>query len=64
MLALDRIGHVVFTVRDVEATCAWCARVLGMDVPSFAPYRRILLPYMGIGRPSPSRMLYSPMSEG
>ena len=39
---IDRIDHVVLTVRDVEATCAFYARVLGMRVVTFAGGRKAL----------------------
>ncbi len=42
MLALDRIDHVVFTVRDIEATCAWYARILGVEVVTFGDGRTAL----------------------
>jgi catechol 2,3-dioxygenase-like lactoylglutathione lyase family enzyme len=32
---IDRIDHVVMTVRDIDATCAFYARVLGMRVVTF-----------------------------
>ena len=41
-VAIDRIDHVVLTVRDVEATCAFYARVLGMRVVTFAGGRKAL----------------------
>jgi catechol 2,3-dioxygenase-like lactoylglutathione lyase family enzyme len=39
---MDRIDHLVLTVRDVEATCAFYARVLGMEPVTFAGGRRAL----------------------
>jgi len=42
VLGLNRIDHVVFTVRDVETTCAWYARVLGMEVLTFGNGRKAL----------------------
>ncbi len=39
MLAID---HVVLTVRDVEATCRYYERVLGMEVVTFGDGRRAL----------------------
>jgi catechol 2,3-dioxygenase-like lactoylglutathione lyase family enzyme len=39
---IDRIDHVVLTVGDVEATCAFYARVLGMRVVTFAGGRKAL----------------------
>lgn len=37
---IDRIDHFVLTVKDVEATCAFYARVLGMEPVTFAGGRR------------------------
>jgi len=42
VIELDRIDHVVFTVRDVEATCAWYSRVLGTNVVTFGDGRKAL----------------------
>ena len=39
---IDRIDHVVLTVRDVDATCAFYARALGMRVVTFAGDRKAL----------------------
>jgi catechol 2,3-dioxygenase-like lactoylglutathione lyase family enzyme len=39
---IDRIDHVVMTVRDIEATCAFYTRVLGMQVVTFAEGRKAL----------------------
>jgi catechol 2,3-dioxygenase-like lactoylglutathione lyase family enzyme len=39
---IDRIDHVVMTVRDLEATCAFYTRVLGMQAVTFAGGRRAL----------------------
>src|SRR5919199_2242028 len=39
---VDRIDHVVLTVRDIEATCAYYARVLGMEVVTFGNGRKAL----------------------
>ena len=41
-MEIDRIDHVVMTVRDVDATCAFYARVLGMRVVTFAGGRKAL----------------------
>lgn len=38
-MILDRIDHVVFTVRDLDATCAFYRRVLGVDVVTFGDGR-------------------------
>lgn len=42
-IAIDRLDHLVLTVRDVEATSAFYARVLGMQVRTFGPDRRTAL---------------------
>lgn len=42
MVNIDRIDHVVFTVRDIDATCAFYSRVLGMSVVTFAAGRKAL----------------------
>ena len=39
---IDRIDHVVMTVADVDATCEFYARVLGMRVVTFAGGRKAL----------------------
>ena len=39
---LERLDHVVLTVRDVDATCEFYARVLGVEVRSFAGGRKAL----------------------
>jgi catechol 2,3-dioxygenase-like lactoylglutathione lyase family enzyme len=39
---VDRLDHLVLTVRDIEATCAFYADVLGMRVETFAGGRRAL----------------------
>jgi len=39
---IDRIDHVVMTVRDIDATCDFYARVLGMRVVTFAGGRKAL----------------------
>jgi catechol 2,3-dioxygenase-like lactoylglutathione lyase family enzyme len=39
---IDRIDHLVLTVRDVEATCEFYARVLGMGVITFGAGRKAL----------------------
>lgn len=40
MIALDRLDHLVLTVADINATCAFYQRVLGMEVRSFGPQGR------------------------
>jgi catechol 2,3-dioxygenase-like lactoylglutathione lyase family enzyme len=39
---IDRIDHVVITARDVDATCAFYSRVLGMRVVTFGAGRKAL----------------------
>jgi catechol 2,3-dioxygenase-like lactoylglutathione lyase family enzyme len=39
---IDRIDHFVLTVRDLEATCDFYSRVLGMQAVTFAGGRRAL----------------------
>ena len=41
-MEIDRIDHVVMTVRDLDATCDFYARVLGMRVVTFADRRKAL----------------------
>jgi len=41
-VTIDRIDHVVLTVRDIEATCAFFSRVLGMETVTFAGGRKAL----------------------
>jgi catechol 2,3-dioxygenase-like lactoylglutathione lyase family enzyme len=41
-IAIDRIDHLVLTVADVEATCAFYRDVLGMTPVSFGAGRRAL----------------------
>jgi len=42
MMDLDRIDHVVFTVRDITATCDFYTRALGVAVITFGDGRRAL----------------------
>ena len=39
---IDRIDHVVLTVRDIEVTCDFYQRTLGMEVVTFAEGRKAL----------------------
>jgi len=39
---IDRIDHVVMTVADIDATCDFYTRVLGMRVVTFAGGRKAL----------------------
>ena len=41
-MKIDRIDHLVLTVRSIEATCEFYARVLGMDVVTFGAGRKAL----------------------
>jgi catechol 2,3-dioxygenase-like lactoylglutathione lyase family enzyme len=41
-ISIDRIDHLVLTVADVEATCAFYRDVLGMTPVSFGAGRRAL----------------------
>lgn len=41
-MMIERIDHLVLTVRDIEATCSFYARVLGMEVVTFGEGRRAL----------------------
>ncbi len=41
-MRIDRLDHLVLTVRDVEATCSFYARVLGMQVVTFGEGRKAL----------------------
>ncbi|MET0550483.1 MAG: VOC family protein [Xanthomonas sp.] len=41
-MQIDHLDHLVLTVADIEATCAFYARVLGMRVVSFGEGRKAL----------------------
>ena len=41
-MRIDRFDHLVLTVRDVEVTCSFYARVLGMQVVTFGEGRKAL----------------------
>jgi catechol 2,3-dioxygenase-like lactoylglutathione lyase family enzyme/mannose-6-phosphate isomerase-like protein (cupin superfamily) len=41
-MKIDRIDHLVLTVADVDATCEFYSRVLGMDVLTFGGARKAL----------------------
>jgi len=41
-MRIDRLDHFVLTVRDIDATCAFYSRVLGMEEKMFADGRRSL----------------------
>ncbi len=40
---IDRFDHIVLTVADVERTCAFYARALGMEVQTFGAGRKALV---------------------
>ncbi|RJO73412.1 VOC family protein [Nocardia panacis] len=44
-LSVERFDHVVLNCRDVAATAAWYARVLGMTVQTFGPSARTALKF-------------------
>lgn len=41
-MELDRIDHIVLTVKSLEATCEFYSRVLGMGVVTFGDNRKAL----------------------
>ena len=41
-MKIDRIDHLVLTVRDVERTCAFYESVLGFEVVIFSEGRKAL----------------------
>ena len=41
-MLIDQLDHLVLTVKDVDATCAFYTRVMGMEVVTFAAGRRAL----------------------
>lgn len=41
-MKIDRIDHIVLTVRDIAATCDFYSRVLGMEVVTFGGGRKAL----------------------
>ena len=41
-MRIDHLDHFVLTVRDIDATCAFYTRVLGMDARTFGDGRRSL----------------------
>jgi len=41
-MKIDRIDHLVLTVNDIEATCAFYTNVLGMEVETFGENRKAL----------------------
>lgn len=41
-MKIDRLDHLVLTVRNIEATCRFYSTVLGMEVVTFGSGRRAL----------------------
>ena len=41
-MKIDRLDHLVLTVRDIEATCKFYSTVLGMEIMSFGSGRHAL----------------------
>lgn len=41
-MRIERLDHLVLTVRDIAATCEFYARVLGMEVVTFGEGRKAL----------------------
>jgi catechol 2,3-dioxygenase-like lactoylglutathione lyase family enzyme len=41
-MRIDRLDHFVLTVKDIEVTCEFYSRVLGMDAQTFGDGRRSL----------------------
>ncbi len=41
-MKIDSIDHVVFTVKDIEATCKFYSKVLGMEIVTFGQGRKAL----------------------
>jgi catechol 2,3-dioxygenase-like lactoylglutathione lyase family enzyme len=41
-MKIDRLDHLVLTVKDIDASCAFYSQVLGMDVMTFGEGRKAL----------------------
>jgi catechol 2,3-dioxygenase-like lactoylglutathione lyase family enzyme len=41
-MKIDSLDHVVLTVRDIDATCEFYAKVLGMEIVTFGENRKAL----------------------
>lgn len=41
-MKIDSIDHLVLTVKDIEVTCQFYAKVLGMEIVTFGDNRRAL----------------------
>jgi catechol 2,3-dioxygenase-like lactoylglutathione lyase family enzyme len=44
---VDRLDHLVITVKDVEISAGWYQRVLGMERTEFGPHKRTALRFGG-----------------
>lgn len=42
MIQIERLDHLVLTVRDIEATCEFYGRILNMEVITFGEGRKAL----------------------
>ena len=42
-MKIDSMDHVVFTVKDIEATCEFYSKVLGMEIVTFGQGRKALV---------------------
>ncbi|MGH7851894.1 MAG: VOC family protein, partial [Candidatus Binatia bacterium] len=41
-MKIDSFDHIVFTVKDIDATCEFYTKVLGMEVVTFTQNRKAL----------------------
>ena len=41
-MKIDSIDHIVFTVKDIDATCEFYSKVMGMEVVTFGEGRKAL----------------------
>jgi catechol 2,3-dioxygenase-like lactoylglutathione lyase family enzyme len=41
-MKIDSLDHVVFTVKDIDASCEFYAKVLGMEIVTFGENRKTL----------------------
>jgi len=41
-MKIDSLDHVVFTVKDIDVTCKFYAKVLGMEIVTFGDNRKAL----------------------
>lgn len=44
---IDRLDHLVLTVRDIDITATWYQRVLGMEIEEYGRHRRTALRFGG-----------------